>query len=175
MLQLKNLSKRYLTEEIETTALNEINLDVEEGEFISIMGPSGCGKSTMLNILGLLDNPSEGSYIFNDVDVSSFGEKQRTRLRRGNIGFVFQSFNLIDELTVQKNIELPLYYMKMAVRERNRLSEQIMELLDINHRKNHYPRQLSGGIYGGQRRQEVCTRAALPYLLRNCVFCNLFL
>lgn len=145
MLQLKSLSKRFLTEEIETTALNEINLDVEKGEFISIMGPSGCGKSTMLNILGLLDNPSEGSYIFNDVDVTGFGEKQRTRLRRGNIGFVFQSFNLIDELTVQKNIELPLYYMKMAVKERNKLSDQIMELLDINHRKNHYPRQLSGG------------------------------
>lgn len=145
MLQLKNLSKRYLTEEIETTALNNINLDVEKGEFISIMGPSGCGKSTMLNILGLLDNPSVGSYSFNDVDVTNFGEKQRTRLRRGNIGFVFQSFNLIDELTVQKNIELPLYYMKMAVKERNHLSEQIMELLDINHRKNHYPRQLSGG------------------------------
>lgn len=145
MLQLKNLSKRYLTEEIETTALNEINLDVEKGEFISIMGPSGCGKSTMLNILGLLDNPSEGSYIFNDVDVTEFGEKQRTKLRRGNIGFVFQSFNLIDELTVQKNIELPLYYMKMAVKERNKLSDQIMELLDINQRKNHYPRQLSGG------------------------------
>ncbi len=145
MLQLNNLSKRYLTEEIETTALNNINLNVEKGEFISIMGPSGCGKSTMLNILGLLDNPSEGNYIFNDVDVTGFGEKQRTRLRRGNIGFVFQSFNLIDELTVQKNIELPLYYMKMAVKERNQLSEQIMELLDINHRKNHYPRQLSGG------------------------------
>ena len=145
MLQFKNLSKRYLTEEIETTALNEINLNVEKGEFISIMGPSGCGKSTMLNILGLLDNPSKGSYIFNDVDVSEFSEKQRTRLRRGNIGFVFQSFNLIDELTVQKNIELPLYYMKMPVKERNHLSEQIMELLDINHRKNHYPRQLSGG------------------------------
>jgi putative ABC transport system ATP-binding protein len=145
MLQLNNLSKRYLTEEIETTALNNINLHVEAGEFISIMGPSGCGKSTMLNILGLLDNPSEGSYIFNDVDVTGFSEKQRTKLRRGNIGFVFQSFNLIDELTVQKNIELPLYYMKMAVKERNQLSEQIMELLDINQRKSHYPRQLSGG------------------------------
>lgn len=145
MLQLKDLNKRYLTEEIETTALNNINLDVEKGEFISIMGPSGCGKSTLLNILGLLDNPSEGKYIFNDIDVTQFGEKQRTRLRRGNIGFVFQSFNLIDELTVQKNIELPLYYMKMAVKERNHLSDQIMELLDINHRKNHYPRQLSGG------------------------------
>lgn len=145
MLQIKNLSKRYLTEEIETTALNQINLDVEKGEFISIMGPSGCGKSTMLNILGLLDNPSEGSYIFNGVDVAGFNEKQRTRLRRGNIGFVFQSFNLIDELSVQKNIELPLYYMKMPVKERNHLSMQIMELLDIDHRKNHYPRQLSGG------------------------------
>lgn len=145
MLQLNDLSKKYLTEEIETTALNKINLNVEKGEFISIMGPSGCGKSTMLNILGLLDNPSEGRYIFNDVDVSRFSEKQRTRLRRGNIGFVFQSFNLIDELTVQKNIELPLYYMKMATKERNQLSEQIMELLDINHRQNHYPRQLSGG------------------------------
>lgn len=145
MLQLKDLSKRYLTEEIETTALNKINLDVDKGEFISIMGPSGCGKSTLLNILGMLDNPSEGKYIFNEVDVTQFGEKQRTRLRRGNIGFVFQSFNLIDELTVQKNIELPLYYMKMALKERNHLSGQIMELLDIDHRKNHYPRQLSGG------------------------------
>lgn len=145
MLQIKNLSKRFRTEEIETTALNQINLDVEKGEFISIMGPSGCGKSTLLNILGLLDNPSEGNYIFDNVDVSGFSEKQRTRLRRGNIGFVFQSFNLIDEMTVQKNIELPLYYMKMPVKERNQLSMQIMELLDIDHRKNHHPRQLSGG------------------------------
>lgn len=145
MLQIKNLSKRYFTEEIETTALNEINLDVEQGEFISIMGPSGCGKSTLLNILGLLDNPSEGSYLFNNVDVSGYSEKQRTKLRRGNIGFIFQSFNLIDELTVQKNIELPLYYMKMAVKERNFKSMEIMELLDIDHRKNHFPRQLSGG------------------------------
>lgn len=103
MLQLKNLSKRYLTEEIETTALNQINLDVEKSEFIAIMGPSGCGKSTLLNILGLLDNPSDGNYIFNGEDVARYSEKQRTRLRRGNIGFVFQSFNLIDELTVQKS------------------------------------------------------------------------
>lgn len=145
MLQINNLSKRYRTEEIETTALNQINLNVDKGEFISIMGPSGCGKSTLLNILGLLDNPSEGSYLFNGVDVSRYGEKQRTRLRRGNIGFVFQSFNLIDEMSVQKNIELPLYYMKMPLRERNKLSTQIMELLDIDHRKNHNPRQLSGG------------------------------
>lgn len=145
MLQLKNLSKRYLTEEIETTSLSQINLDVEKGEFISIMGPSGCGKSTLLNILGLLDNPSEGSYIFNGENVTGYSEKQRTRLRRGNIGFVFQSFNLIDELTVQKNIELPLYYMKMSVKERNHHSSEIMELLDIQHRKNHFPRQLSGG------------------------------
>jgi putative ABC transport system ATP-binding protein len=145
MIQTIALTKRYYTEEIETTALNDINLTVEDGEFVAIMGPSGCGKSTLLNILGMLDNPTEGSYIFNGIDVSGYSEKQRTRLRRGHIGFVFQSFNLIDELTVRQNIELPLYYMKVPVRERNVRSDEIMDLLEIGHRKNHYPRQLSGG------------------------------
>jgi len=145
MIQTISLTKKYFTEEIETTALNDINLNVEDGEFVAIMGPSGCGKSTLLNILGLLDNPSEGSYIFDGKDVSGYSEKQRTKLRRGHIGFVFQSFNLIDELSVQQNIELPLYYMKVPLKDRNEKSEQIMDLLDIGHRKNHYPRQLSGG------------------------------
>ena len=145
LIQLRGVSKTYQRGNTAVHALRTTDLALETGNFVGVMGHSGSGKSTLLNILGLLDNPSEGKYIFNGVDVSAYGEKQRTKLRRGNIGFVFQSFNLIDELSVQKNIELPLYYMKMPVRERNHLSSQIMELLDIDHRKNHYPRQLSGG------------------------------
>ena len=145
MIETVELSRRFLTEEVETTALQGINLQIAEGEFVSIMGPSGCGKSTLLNILGLLDNPSGGRYLFQGRDVTKLRERQRTRLRKGNIGFIFQSFNLIDELSVQQNIELPLMYMKVPVKERNFRASEIMDLLDISHRASHYPRQLSGG------------------------------
>ena len=145
MIAINDLSKTFRTEEVETTALNRVNLTVNHGEFIAIMGPSGCGKSTLLNILGLLDHATGGTYLFEGKDVTHLSERKRTRLRRGNIGFIFQSFNLIDELTVQQNIELPLVYMKIRPAERTIRSREIMEMLDISHRANHYPRQLSGG------------------------------
>jgi putative ABC transport system ATP-binding protein len=130
---------------VETTALNNVSVDIEEGEFVAIMGPSGCGKSTLLNILGLLDNPSEGEYQFMGEEVSGYKERQRTNLRKGNIGFIFQSFNLIDELTVYENVELPLLYMKVPAGERKRMVEEVLGKMNIAHRKNHYPQQLSGG------------------------------
>src|SRR5690554_4077842 len=145
MIKTEKLTKLFLTDEMETTALNEINIHIKKGEFVSIMGPSGCGKSTMLNILGLLDNPNSGKYLFDGVDVSDFKERQRTQLRKGNIGFVFQSFNLIDELSVQQNIELPLIALKKGVSERKQAVNAVMERLQIAHRAKHYPRQLSGG------------------------------
>lgn len=145
MIKTIDLIKVFRTDEVETTALNKVNIEVRDGEFVAIMGPSGCGKSTLLNILGLLDNPSGGSYVFNDTEVAGLKEKQRTNLRKGNIGFVFQSFNLIDELTVYENIELPLLYLKMSGSERKKLVEQVMERMKIAHRKNHFPQQLSGG------------------------------
>lgn len=145
MIQTINLSKKFRTEEIETTALNNLSIEINQGEFVAIMGPSGCGKSTLLNILGLLDNPTSGQYIFNGRDISHLSERHRTRLRKGNIGFVFQSFNLIDELSVEQNVELPLIYLKTPLKERKSRVEEIMALMGISHRSRHYPRQLSGG------------------------------
>jgi len=145
MIKTQNLTKIFQTDEIETTALNEVNFEVKKGEFVAIMGPSGCGKSTLLNIVGLLDNPTGGSYLFNSVDVSNMRESQRTGLRKGNIGFVFQSFNLIDELNVFENVEMPLIYLKMSASERKARVEAILERMKISHRRKHFPRQLSGG------------------------------
>jgi putative ABC transport system ATP-binding protein len=145
MIQTKSLKKIYTTEEVETTALLNVNLDIKEGEFVAIMGPSGCGKSTLLNILGLLDNPSDGEYIFLERDVAKYTERQRANLRKGSIGFVFQSFNLIDELTVFENVELPLLYLKVQPKERKMIVNEALERMQIMHRKNHFPQQLSGG------------------------------
>ena len=145
MIKTQKLTKIFQTDEIETSALNEVNFNVKKGEFVAIMGPSGCGKSTLLNIVGLLDNPTGGSYLFNGVDVSKMRESQRTALRKGNIGFVFQSFNLIDELNVFENVEMPLIYLKMSASERKARVEAILERMKISHRRKHFPRQLSGG------------------------------
>ena len=145
MIQTSNLKKIYRTEEVETTALDNVNLHVKEGEFLAIMGPSGCGKSTLLNILGLLDNPSKGEYYFNGKEVGQLSERHRTQMRKGNIGFVFQSFNLIDELTVYENIELPLIYLKLKAHERKQKVEAVLEQMKMGHRKKHFPQQLSGG------------------------------
>ena len=145
MIKVSNLSKIFRTEEIETTALNGVAFEIKDGEFVAIMGPSGCGKSTLLNILGLLDNPTEGSYLFGDTEVANLKEKDRTKFRKGNIGFIFQSFNLIDELTVYENIELPLRYLNVSAAERKEKVVSIMKRMNINHRANHFPQQLSGG------------------------------
>lgn len=145
MLKTNNLVKIFRSLEVETTALNKVNLSISEGEFIAIMGPSGCGKSTLLNILGLLDNPSSGELFFRGTDVSRFSERQRTRLRKANVGFVFQSFNLIDELSVYENVELPLLYLKYSSSERKKKVMEILESLQIAHRRKHFPQQLSGG------------------------------
>lgn len=145
MIQTKNLKKLYTTEEVETTALNNINLEVQQGEFVAIMGPSGCGKSTLLNLLGLLDNPSNGEYFFLEHEVSKYTERKRANLRKNNIGFVFQSFNLIDELTVYENVELPLLYLGYTASERKKRVNEVLERMQIMHRKNHFPQQLSGG------------------------------
>ena len=145
MIQTKNLQKIYRTEEVETVALDEVNLEVKEGEFIAIMGPSGCGKSTLLNILGLLDNPTKGEYRFLDSEVSHYSERQRANLRKTNIGFVFQSFNLIDELTVYENVELPLLYQGISSSERKKKVSEVLEKMEITHRRKHFPQQLSGG------------------------------
>ena len=145
LLKTDGLKKLYYTDELETTALAGVNLDVKEGEFVAIMGPSGCGKSTLLNIVGLLDNPSEGTFHFKDEEISEYSERQRADLRKANIGFVFQSFNLIDELTVFENIELPLIYLKFSASERKKRVEEVMEHMKIMHRRNHFPQQLSGG------------------------------
>lgn len=145
MIQTNNLRKLFTTEEVETTALNNVNINIETGEFVSIMGPSGCGKSTLLNILGLLDNPSDGEYNFVGHEVSKFSERQRAQLRKENIGFVFQSFNLIDELTVFENVELPLLYLGYGSSDRKKRVNEILERMNIMHRSGHYPQQLSGG------------------------------
>ena len=145
MIKTQNLTKLFQTDEIETSALNNVNFNVEKGEFVAIMGPSGCGKSTLLNIVGLLDNPTSGSYLFNGVDVSKLRESQRTGLRKGNIGFVFQSFNLIDEIIVFENVEMPLISLKMSTSERKERVEAILDRMKISHRRKHFPRQLSGG------------------------------
>ncbi len=145
MIKTVKLTKVFRTEDIETLALNEVNFEVKKGEFAAIMGPSGCGKSTLLNIIGLLDNPSEGSYLFDGTDVAKYKESQRTNLRKGNIGFVFQSFNLIDELNVFENVELPLLYLKIGTRERKEMVTKVLERMNIAHRAKHFPQQLSGG------------------------------
>ncbi len=145
LIKTKGLKKFYYTDEIETTALAGVNMEVNHGEFVAIMGPSGCGKSTLLNILGLLDNPSEGELHFNELEISGYSERKRADLRKANIGFVFQSFNLIDELTVFENIELPLIYLKYSASERKKRVEEVMEQMKIMHRRNHFPQQLSGG------------------------------
>jgi len=145
MIRTKSLTKIFRTEEVETTALNNVDLEVKNGEMVAVMGPSGCGKSTLLNIIGLLDNPSNGEFYFNDTEVSKMSERNRTNLRKGNIGFVFQSFNLIDELTVYENVELPLLYMKVSASERKKKVETVLERMKIIHRKKHFPQQLSGG------------------------------
>ncbi|MEQ8583726.1 MAG: ABC transporter ATP-binding protein [Marinoscillum sp.] len=145
LIKTVGLKKFYYTDEIETTALAGVNLEVKKGEFVAIMGPSGCGKSTLLNIVGLLDNPSEGEFHFTDQEISTYSERKRAELRKANIGFVFQSFNLIDELTVYENIELPLIYLKYSSSERKKRVEEVMEQMKIMHRRNHFPQQLSGG------------------------------
>ncbi len=145
MIKVENLQKVFRTEEVETWALNNVSIEVKQGEFVAIMGPSGCGKSTLLNILGLLDNPSNGSYKLNGTEVAQLTESQRTDLRKGVIGFVFQSFNLIDELNVYENIELPLLYMNVPAKERKRRVEEVMNRMAIAHRSKHFPQQLSGG------------------------------
>lgn len=145
MIRTVNLTKVFQTELIETTALSNVNFEVRKGEFVAIMGPSGCGKSTLLNILGLLDNANTGQYFFDGIEVSGFSESQRTSLRKGNIGFVFQSFNLIDELNVFENVELPLIALKMPRSTRRKAVDDILERMRIGHRREHFPRQLSGG------------------------------
>ncbi len=145
MLKTINLTKIFRTDEVETTALNKITLEISSGDFAAVMGPSGCGKSTLLNILGMLDNPTEGELYFDDLEVSKYSERNRTNLRKGNIGFVFQSFNLIDELNVYENVELPLLYMKVSSSERKKKVNEVLERMKIVHRKKHFPQQLSGG------------------------------
>ncbi len=145
MIKTVSLQKVYTTEEVETTALNNVNLEINEGEFVAIMGPSGCGKSTLLNVLGLLDNPTGGEYYLNDSEVSKHTERQRANTRKENIGFVFQSFNLIDELTVAENVELPLLYMGLPSSERKKRLDESLEYMGIKHREKHFPQQLSGG------------------------------
>jgi putative ABC transport system ATP-binding protein len=145
MITVNNLEKIYRTEEIETVALNKISFEIKQGEFVAIMGPSGCGKSTLLNIIGLLDDLDGGQFMFNETDVSKFNERKRADMRKHNIGFVFQSFNLIDELTVFENVELPLIYTGVSTSERKRIVDEVLDKIQIAHRRNHYPQQLSGG------------------------------
>ena len=145
LIEIKGLHKVYSTDEVETTALNDVQLDIDKGEFVAVMGPSGCGKSTLLNVLGLLDSPDRGSYQLNGQEMVGLSEKERANVRKNNIGFVFQSFNLIDELTVFENIELPLIYLKVPASERKEKVTKIMEQMGIAHREKHYPQQLSGG------------------------------
>ena len=145
MIKLENLTKVYRTDEIESTALNQVSFEIEKGEFVSVMGPSGCGKSTLLNIIGMLDKPESGSYKFQDTEVSGLNEKGRSSVRKQNIGFIFQNFNLIDELTVFENIELPLIYNKVSASERKQRVNELIEKIGISHRASHFPQQLSGG------------------------------
>lgn len=145
IIKTTNLSKSFRTSEVETIAVNNLNFEVEKGEFVAIMGPSGCGKTTLLNLLGLLDTPTGGVYELNGRDVSKLNERDRTYLRRGKVGFIFQSFNLIDELTVFENIELPLTYLKIKSGERRRIVTDLMRRMEISHRASHFPHQLSGG------------------------------
>ena len=157
MIQLNDIKKIFRTEEVETYALNGVGLEVKEGEFVAIMGPSGCGKSTLLNILGLLGNPTEGTYRLNGRDVSTLKEDERTELRKGCIGFVFQSFNLIDELNVYENVELPLLYMGIASKERKQRVMDVLRRVNMSHRSKHFPNQLSGG----QQQRAAIARAVI--------------
>jgi putative ABC transport system ATP-binding protein len=163
IIQITGLQKVYRTEEVETNALNNITMEVKRGEFVAIMGPSGCGKSTLLNILGLLDDPDGGSFLFNNIEVAKFNERRRAELRKRNIGFVFQSFNLIDELTVFENVELPLIYTGIKGPERKERVLEVLEKVQIMHRRNHYPQQLSGG----QQQRVAVARAVVnrPHLI----------
>jgi len=145
MIKTSNLKKIYMTEEVETTALDNVNFEVKGGEYVAVMGPSGCGKSTLLNLLGMLDKPTSGKYLFLGEEVSKYSERQRAQLRKSNIGFVFQSFNLIDELTVFENVELPLLYLGVPASERKKRVHEVLEQMEIMPRKNHFPQQLSGG------------------------------
>ena len=145
MIKTVNLSKIYRTDEVETTALNKVDIEIQQGEFVSVMGPSGCGKSTLLNVLGMIDSPSGGDYFFNEQEVGKLPERKRSDVRKHNLGFVFQSFNLIDELTVFENVELPMLYTKVPSTERKRRVEELLDGMNIMHRKNHFPQQLSGG------------------------------
>jgi putative ABC transport system ATP-binding protein len=145
MIKTKELKKIYITEEVETTALNNVNLEVQEGEYVAVMGPSGCGKSTLLNVLGMIDKPSSGEYHFLGEEVGKYSERQRANIRKANIGFVFQSFNLIDELTVYENVELPLLYLGYSSSERKKRVHEVLEQMELMARKNHFPQQLSGG------------------------------
>lgn len=163
MIKTVDLRKVFRTEEVETTALNNVSFEIKEGEFVAIMGPSGCGKSTLLNILGLLDNPNSGHYYFMGTDVANFSEKQRANLRKKNIGFVFQNFNLIDELSVYENVELPLIYLGYSSTERKKRVEEVLNQMQIMHRRNHFPLQLSGG----QQQRVAVSRAvvAKPHII----------
>ena len=145
MIQITDLEKYYKTDEVQTIALNKLSFEVRKGEFVAVMGPSGCGKSTLLNILGMLDDPDAGSFVFNGEEIAHYNEKKRAELRKHNIGFVFQSFNLIDELTVFENVELPLIYTGVKPSERKVRVEEVLEKMQIMHRRNHFPQQLSGG------------------------------
>ena len=145
MIKTVNLTKKYITDDVETTALNQVDIELAEGEFAAIMGASGCGKSTLLNVIGMLDSPTEGEYYFNDKEVGHLSERERADVRKQNIGFVFQSFNLIDELTVFENVELPLVYLKMSKSERKKRVNDVLERMGIAHRAKHFPQQLSGG------------------------------
>jgi putative ABC transport system ATP-binding protein len=145
MIKITGLEKLYRTEEVETVALNKLSMEVKDGEFVAVMGPSGCGKSTLLNILGMLDDPDGGSFLFNNIEVAHFNERKRADLRKHNIGFVFQSFNLIDELTVFENVELPLIYTGVKAAERKARVEEVLTKVQIMHRRSHFPQQLSGG------------------------------
>ncbi|NVK04310.1 MAG: ABC transporter ATP-binding protein [Flavobacteriia bacterium] len=159
LIQIENLKKTYRTSDIETTALNNVSLGIEEGEFVAIMGPSGCGKSTLLNVLGLLDRPDGGSYQFDGSEMTRLAERAKSKVRKNNIGFVFQSFNLIDELNVYDNIELPLIYIKMTSAERKKRVTEMMERMGIAHRAKHFPQQLSGG----QQQRVAVARALVTY------------
>lgn len=145
MIKTAGLTRIYTTDEVETTALNNVDIEIKDGEFVAVMGPSGCGKSTLLNILGLLDAPTSGAYFFMGKNISGYSERQRAKLRKGNIGFIFQNFNLIDELTVFENVELPLLYMGITTAQRVLLVEEALEKMEMTHRRNHFPQQLSGG------------------------------
>ncbi|MCD8229880.1 MAG: ABC transporter ATP-binding protein [Bacteroides ovatus] len=158
MIKTEKLSMLFTTEEVQTKALNDVTLQVEQGEFVAIMGPSGCGKSTLLNILGTLDSPTSGSYFFEGKQVDKMTENQLTALRKGNLGFIFQSFNLIDELTVYENVELPLVYLGMKTLQRKERVNKVLEKVNLLHRANHYPQQLSGG----QQQRVAIARAVVP-------------